>query len=269
MSTTATRKAAQKRVLYVEDDDANWAVACGALESHYDIVRAADDREALRVLRDNSFDIILMDIELRGSELDGLRLTRLLKGEDGLKPPSLEGVDLKHVPVIFLTAYASRYSRDDLLEAGGDDLVTKPIDFARLSLAMSRLLLRQAFKRNQRISKLVEPQRPMGEERRAHLRARMEIECRLKAGPDSFEATTSNISPGGLKLSIKGDDLPSRLPIGSIFTVQLEPIWGGLEAECEIIRLCSDQPYIVGASFLNLSKNEQLLLDRWLFGTDG
>ncbi len=70
------------RLLYVEDDDENWHVAELRLGEEFELVRAANAREACRELKDNGASLmaILMDIELRGSELDGVELTKLLRG---------------------------------------------------------------------------------------------------------------------------------------------------------------------------------------------
>jgi DNA-binding response OmpR family regulator len=51
-------------------------------------------------------------------------------------------VSCQDAPIIFVTAYMNRYSKPELTEAGGDDVIYKPVDFMRLSLAMSRLLVR-------------------------------------------------------------------------------------------------------------------------------
>src|SRR4051812_16758177 len=67
-------------LLYVEDDDDNWEVAELRLSKSYDLVRAATDEQACRLIRERraEIDVILMDIELRGSELNGFELTELL-----------------------------------------------------------------------------------------------------------------------------------------------------------------------------------------------
>ena len=42
-------------------------------------------------------------------------------------------------PIIFVTAYGSRYSPDELQAAGGDLVVTKPVDFLKLTLALANV----------------------------------------------------------------------------------------------------------------------------------
>src|SRR5689334_9288800 len=74
--------ARRELLLYVEDDDDNWEVAEYRLSETYDVVRAATAEEACKIVRArrNEIDLILMDIELRGSDLNGVELTELLRG---------------------------------------------------------------------------------------------------------------------------------------------------------------------------------------------
>src|SRR5688572_33120334 len=83
-SKLATRETRRRDlVLYVEDNDDNWHVAKLRLSDGYELVRAVDAREACRVLRARGAELsaVLMDIELRGSDLNGLELTELLRGK--------------------------------------------------------------------------------------------------------------------------------------------------------------------------------------------
>src|SRR4051812_39908265 len=69
-----------RRILYVEDEDQNWEVAQASLGHRHTIVRARTAQEAAHALNQERFDLIFMDIQLADSELDGIGLTRLLKG---------------------------------------------------------------------------------------------------------------------------------------------------------------------------------------------
>jgi CheY-like chemotaxis protein len=128
-------------VLYVEDEDSNWEVTQLRLGRGYELIRAATDKEACSVVRryGAKLSAVLMDIQLSGSKLDGVQLTRLLRGtlpadqvpSYGLGLPALGGM-----PIIFVTAYGARYIESDLINAGGNKLVTKPVDFSVLNLAL-------------------------------------------------------------------------------------------------------------------------------------
>ncbi len=139
--TMATQ--ARPRILYVEDDDATWLVTERYLRERYDIERARNSDEALRLLNDRRFDLILLDIELGGSELDGMSLCRVLRGRAEQRHARIHMPEgLEAVPIVFVTAYVARYPKEELLELGADEVVTKPVDYTRLLLVSSRLLVR-------------------------------------------------------------------------------------------------------------------------------
>lgn len=133
------------RILYVEDEDANWEVTQLSLRGKYDLVRARDSREACERLSTERFDLILMDIQLAGSDLSGIELTEALTGRrtEGL-PDYVRGVRAR-APIVFVTAYSSLYSREDLLASGGRELIAKPVDFAHLLMVVSRLIVKGAL----------------------------------------------------------------------------------------------------------------------------
>ena len=62
----------KRKLLYVEDDSISWLAAEASLEGKYSMFRARNAREAFGLLKDHSFDIVLMDVQLRNSELDGV-----------------------------------------------------------------------------------------------------------------------------------------------------------------------------------------------------
>ena len=128
-------------VLYVEDEEDNWKVTELRLHSRYSLLRAADDVEACRMIRSHGGVLyaILMDIQLKGSKLDGIELCRVFKGHPVDKPlPSYaQGCPRVAAPIFFVTAYGMRYSEEELKKAGGTALLTKPVDFVRLTLALA------------------------------------------------------------------------------------------------------------------------------------
>ncbi len=132
-------------LLYVEDDDDNFLVAELRLGESYRLVRAKDAEEACRAVRHGSAAIraILMDVELRGSALNGIDLVRLFRGT--LVRPKLPdyavGLPTLSVPILFVTAHGAKHDEKTLLAAGADRLVTKPVDFGELTLALTQLHL--------------------------------------------------------------------------------------------------------------------------------
>jgi len=134
-------------LLYVEDDDDNWEVAELRLSKHYALLRAHDDESVCRIVRERrgEIDIILMDIELRGSTLNGVELTELLRGNrvprrDSL-PEYARGLPVLSKPIIYVTAHGARYSNVRLLLSGADKVIAKPVDFTALQVALSELLM--------------------------------------------------------------------------------------------------------------------------------
>lgn len=134
-------------VLYIEDDEDNRQVASFRLEKKYKLVFATTDREACEafIKYGSELALILMDIELRGSILNGLDLTRLVRGQlDSPKIPSFAAAVPKlETPIIFVTAYGQLYRRSELLAAGADEIIQKPVDFVELHTAMARAYLRR------------------------------------------------------------------------------------------------------------------------------
>jgi CheY-like chemotaxis protein len=134
-------------VLYVEDDDDNWDVAELRLSKHYAMLRAKDDESACRIVRERrgEIDIILMDIELRGSTLNGVELTELLRGNRlpsrADLPAYAHDLPVLSKPIVYVTAHGARYSNVRLLLSGADKVIAKPVDFTALQVALSELLL--------------------------------------------------------------------------------------------------------------------------------
>ncbi len=133
-------------LLYVEDEDDNWAVTELRLRGRYRLIRAADDQVACELVRQHGSTLyaILMDIQLKGSKLDGIQLCRLFKGQlEGDLPPYAQGCATP-APIFFVTAYGNRYTEEELIAAGGTALITKPVDFVRLNLALASASARNA-----------------------------------------------------------------------------------------------------------------------------
>jgi CheY-like chemotaxis protein len=133
-------------LLYVEDDNDNWEVAELRLSKSYDMLRAVTDEQACRLIRErkDDIDIILMDIELRGSELNGVELTELLRGNRLTQRTFLPAYarDLPPIskPVVYVTAHGARYTSVQLLLSGADKVISKPVNFLDLRQALSELL---------------------------------------------------------------------------------------------------------------------------------
>ena len=105
------------RILLVEDNEINQEVAMGQLEDAEAFVDLAENGEvALRMIRDNDYDVVLMDMQM--PVMDGVEATRIIRSN-----PRFE-----HLPIIAMTANAMASDRTLCLEAGMNDHIAKPID---------------------------------------------------------------------------------------------------------------------------------------------
>jgi CheY-like chemotaxis protein len=140
--------APQQLLLYVEDEPANWEVTEMRLGKKFRMLWARNDREACRIVIDQGPQLaaVLMDLQLKGSVLDGLDLTRLFRGKRGPHLPDYAlDVATLSCPIYFVTAHGSLYSETELDEAGGDAHVPKPVDFVKLSLLLARSNMQRAM----------------------------------------------------------------------------------------------------------------------------
>ena len=106
------------RVLLAEDSMFNQKLAVALLEKRgHSVVVAQHGREALAAIEQNSFDLVLMDVQM--PEMDGLEATRAIR--------TLELARGCHLPIIAMTAHAMKGDRERCLEAGMDAYVAKPV----------------------------------------------------------------------------------------------------------------------------------------------
>jgi CheY-like chemotaxis protein len=109
------------KILLVEDDHLNREMFSRRLERKgFQVVVAADGREALNKARAEMPDLILMDLTL--PLVDGWEVTRQIKASP----------EMRSIPVIALTAHAMVGDREKALQAGCDEYETKPADLTRL-----------------------------------------------------------------------------------------------------------------------------------------
>jgi len=85
--------------------------------SGFEVLQAADGREALRLATEHTPDLLVLDFEM--PKLDGVQTCRELRAS--------EREDLKTLPVIMLTAYTGETEELTCLQAGANDFVTKPV----------------------------------------------------------------------------------------------------------------------------------------------
>lgn len=109
-----------KSILVVEDSPVIMELIRFLLTTFgYESREARDGFEALKIAKENRFDLILLDIQLPG--FDGLEVLKEIK-----KIP-----EIQKTPVIALTAHAMQGDEDRFLKAGCSGYISKPIDIGR------------------------------------------------------------------------------------------------------------------------------------------
>ena len=118
-----------KKILVVEDNPMNMELFKDLLEDQdYEVYGAENAQEALDQVKTNTFDLILMDVQLPG--MDGLTATKIIK----------EDHKNENIPVIALTAYAMKGDEERVREAGCDGYITKPINTKEFPKTVSGFL---------------------------------------------------------------------------------------------------------------------------------
>ena len=130
-------------LLVVDDNEVNRDVASMMLEKDHRVTTAANGIEALELLAEQRFDVVLMDVQM--PLMDGLATTALIRSlERGLPaldrdlPQTLrdslrERLADGHVPIVAMTAHAMDGDREMCLASGMDSYITKPFQPARLN----------------------------------------------------------------------------------------------------------------------------------------
>ncbi|OIK16152.1 hypothetical protein BIV60_05780 [Bacillus sp. MUM 116] len=121
-----------KKILIVDDDIRNvYALTIALEENGMEVIVAENGREGIEVLKYNpDTDLILMDIMM--PVMDGFEAMRKIR----------QITEFKSLPIIALTAKAMKRSREECLEAGATDYISKPINLDQLFSLMQVWLYR-------------------------------------------------------------------------------------------------------------------------------
>jgi two-component system, chemotaxis family, chemotaxis protein CheY len=120
----------QQRILIVEDSPTMRQLLVFALRrlKGVELVEAQDGMDGLRKVSSDHFDIALIDINM--PVMDGLKLIRLMKGEE----------TLKDIPIVVITTEGAKEDRDRALSLGANEYLTKPIQANRVLAVVKDLL---------------------------------------------------------------------------------------------------------------------------------
>lgn len=118
-----------KKILVVEDNDKNLRLIGDILRYYkYEVIEAANGKEAVTSAVSRLPDLILMDIQM--PVMDGFTALKLLR----------ENPVTKNIKAIALTSFAMSGDRDRILAAGFDDYIAKPMDTRALPEMMKKYL---------------------------------------------------------------------------------------------------------------------------------
>ncbi len=154
-------------ILVVDDEKSvTDLLAYNLRKAHYDVLTAADGREALRLAQESRPDLILLDLMI--PEVDGLDVCRELRKTSA-------------VPIIMITARGEEIDRVVGLELGADDYVTKPFSVREL-LARVKAVLRRTSEEDKEASPNTTLNGPGG--------LQLQVECRtVYIGETALELT--------------------------------------------------------------------------------
>lgn len=115
---------ARARILVAEDNAVNQRLVVSILRNRqYDVEVVTNGLRAVEAARTGEFDLVIMDVQM--PEMSGLDATARIRESEGA---------VSQIPIIGLTAYAMIADRSQILEAGMNVCLTKPVD-SKLLLA--------------------------------------------------------------------------------------------------------------------------------------
>jgi len=119
------------KILVAEDNAVNQLLTVRLLEKRgHTVVVAETGKAALESFSKQSFDLILMDVQM--PEINGLEVTKEIRKR--------EKITGQHVPIVAMTAHAMVGDKESCLEAGMDDYVAKPLQAKELFAVVDTLL---------------------------------------------------------------------------------------------------------------------------------
>jgi DNA-binding NtrC family response regulator len=124
----------QANILLIDDDAGLCDLLANDLEARgHRVKRAHSGEDGLRVLADDTFDVVVTDVNMGG--MSGVDLCRHVRARH------------EDLPVVVMTAYGTLESAIAAIRAGAYDFITKPFEFDHFSLVIDRALGLHALRR--------------------------------------------------------------------------------------------------------------------------
>ena len=116
------------KLLIVEDNVELLLLMQQLFNKHYRVLTATNGEEALSTILSHEVDLIVSDVMM--PIMDGYELTRRIKNDP----------NMRHLPIILLTAKTQEEDREEALTIGADDYVTKPFKMSDLELRINNII---------------------------------------------------------------------------------------------------------------------------------
>jgi CheY-like chemotaxis protein len=110
------------KLLIVDDNPINQKFLSYSLNKYFEITTALNGLEALNILNNHDFDVVLMDLSM--PVMDGAEATRRIRQSLLFRN--------RHIPIIFVTTNEFDHERKRCIENGADDYLVKPINIKEL-----------------------------------------------------------------------------------------------------------------------------------------
>lgn len=131
------------RMLVVDDEEARRSLTCLIFQAQgFECQAAANQAAALEVIAQETYDLVLLDMDMPG--MQGRNVLRFL----------LDNPPCPHLKVILCSAHSRGTQIAELLAAGADDILTKPVDVAQLTARVKAALrLKEAQERTDALNR--------------------------------------------------------------------------------------------------------------------
>jgi two-component system cell cycle response regulator DivK len=118
-----------KKILVVEDNELNLKLFKDLLEANnFEVIENRDGKRVLELAQTQKPDIILMDIQL--PDISGMDLIERIKADELLKK----------IPIIAVTAFAMQEDKDNILNSGAEEYISKPISITKFLEVINKYL---------------------------------------------------------------------------------------------------------------------------------
>jgi len=121
-----------KQTILVVDDEQDLLdlIEYNLKKEGFDVLKAEDGEEGIRMVRKHVPDLVLLDIMM--PNMDGMEVLEIIRADERMK----------RIPIIFLTARGDEKTEVEGLDKGGDDYITKPISTTKLISRIKAVLRR-------------------------------------------------------------------------------------------------------------------------------